>query len=376
MLENFTKFPPFVPKQVLLRNENNENHEHEIQRPMSPMDGSRNTNDNTNGASRILHSSPSLTILRKVDERQNLYNTFISKLHTNPKLKVIDPDEVKYDLNQLIDNGSFGFVYKGTYISIPVAVKKDRYFSIYNIHDNDYQYHESRLIKELNTLADMSFPQFNQFFGVFIDKNTGELHTVHDLAICSLKKLLEQGPLSEEKKNRYAKQILNIVELLICKKLVVKDLAPKNFLIKKNGDLEICDFGSTSKMDTGEIIRRTSIQYTEIYAPPEFFIEGGICPTSDLWPTGMILYQIFYGKKFWDRHELKTYINNLKTQKINPTVNEDPKCPKIITEIIRGCLHHDPKRRTPIKEIIRMFDSYLASVYLSQLDSSPVLKHF
>ena len=48
MSENFLKFPPFLPKQDLLRNENNENHpnpnpnnpnpkETEIQNPLSPM---------------------------------------------------------------------------------------------------------------------------------------------------------------------------------------------------------------------------------------------------------------------------------------------------------------------------------------------------
>ena len=151
-----------------------------------------------------------------------------------------------------------------------------------------------------------------------------------------------------------------------------------SFLINKNDDLEVCDFGNASRMDEGEIMRLTGIQCTPIYAPPEFFIQGCIFPTSDIWSLGMILYRIYYCKNFWNMNELTQYIENLKAQKIktlNPTVNEDPICSNRITEIIRGCLHHDPNQRITIENIITAFDSYLVSIYQSQIDSSPVLKY-
>lgn len=349
MSENFSKFPPFLPKKVVPHNDNNVNHEAEI------------NVQSTNTTSFFIQSSPSSTTLIRDDERVKIHNSFISKLLKNPKLNVIDPHLVKYDQNHSVGSGSFGDIFAGSYVSIPVAVKKHRFFSIYNDKDVNYQFHESRLIKEINTLADMNFPKFNQFFGVFIDKNTGEVLTVHDLAQNSLKNILEEGQIPNEKKDWYAKQILEIVEFLIVKGIIDKDLAPKNFLIKKNGELEICDFGDASRLGEGEIMRLTGIQYTPIYAPPEFFIQKGIFPTSDIWSLGIILYKIYYGKNFWCMKEQHKYIEELRAQKIktlNPTVAEDPICSSKITDIIRGCLHHDPNQRITIKRIWEIFNSY------------------
>jgi len=303
----------------------------------------------------------SMTMLRSPDfaKKQKKYTEFISKLHKNPKLEIHDSNEVEYKKIVILGVGSFGEVFEMTWNSSKVAVKRYHTVNIYNEKKNDLE--EKLLLKELNMITEMNFPINNKFYGVFIQRETGYIHTIHELAKGSLEKKLQEG-ISDSQKDNYAKGLIEIVIFLVEKGFVHRDFAPKNILVTFNDELKLCDLGSSSKIKQGDL-KQSNGPYTPFYAPPEV-IKGSVHPNSDIWSMGLIFYLIYYGKNFWDLKNFnEEYVNKVKSGiDFDPEVQWDPrKCPKQIVEIIKGCLHHEASQRKHIKEIDKMLNNYLLS---------------
>ena len=254
-----------------------------------------------------------------------------------------------------IGGGGFGTVYKGRFVKSWVAIKEYKH----NIHDRntdkavlDYQ----TVISEIANTTALNFPKFNRCFGASLNSE-GILYTVHELAECSLAAKLEEK-LSLKEKNEIVEQILEIMSHLYNKKVVHRDLKPENFLISKSKELQICDFG-TIRTIKGENENQTLSQfYNPQYAPPEIVNEENIIGLySDIWSLGIMLYEIYYGEKFWKGFTRREILIKMAKNELPQVKFEDSNVPKEIQKIIKGTIVFEGKKRIDLMKILELFES-------------------
>lgn len=110
-----------------------------------------------------------------------------------------------------------------------------------------------------------------------------------------LVKYFKFNPLLEEDNlKKFFYKILKGIDYLHENQIIHRDLKLDNILIDKNMNPKICDFGISSEYDETKNIIDTG--GTPAYLSPEVIkAEGNVCPKSDIWSLGVLLYLLGYG---------------------------------------------------------------------------------
>ena len=122
-----------------------------------------------------------------------------------------------------------------------------------------------------------------------------------------------------------------------------RDLKPTNVMIDGKGRARITDFGLA--IATSEADRQTGPAGTPGYLAPELFDGAAPSIQSDLYTLGLVLYELFTGKKAFDASSLAEF--HRKQTETNPTPpssvvkNFDP----VIERAILRCVDRDPAQR-------------------------------
>lgn len=186
----------------------------------------------------------------------------------------------------------------------------------------------------------------------------GFVCSIHELAASSLAKLLKEtkGNMDRLYSRTNSPNNASIKQKENC----TSRLKSSSFLITQSNEIQICDFGTIRKIknDKDETWSENET-FTITYAPPEFFIEGNeIGLYSDVWSLGIIIFEIYYGRRFWgdiSTDDVRLNIKNKNIPKAEPRIN----IPKEITMIVNNALIYDGKKRIKIREIIEMFEEMI-----------------
>jgi len=122
-----------------------------------------------------------------------------------------------------------------------------------------------------------------------------------------------------------------------------RDLKPSNVMIDGKGRARITDFGLA--IATSEADQQTGPAGTPGYLAPELLDGSAPSIQSDLYALGLVLYELFTGKKAFDASSLAEF--HRKQTETNPTPpssvvkNFDP----VVERTILRCLDRDPAQR-------------------------------
>ncbi|MET0625877.1 MAG: serine/threonine-protein kinase [Pyrinomonadaceae bacterium] len=123
-----------------------------------------------------------------------------------------------------------------------------------------------------------------------------------------------------------------------------RDLKPANVMIDERGDVRITDFGIAAL--TGEVRGRDALAGTPAYMSPEQLEGGELTARSDIYSLGLVLYEIFTGKRAFDApslHELLR-LRRSDTQPSSPSSHVKDLDPAV-ERVIFHCLERDPEKR-------------------------------
>jgi serine/threonine protein kinase len=125
--------------------------------------------------------------------------------------------------------------------------------------------------------------------------------------------------------------------------IIHRDLKPANIMLDGRGRARITDFGLAGLAT--EMKGEDARAGTPAYMSPEQFSGGEVTPKSDLYSLGLVMYEIFTGKK---PYEAATYDEMARLrEKSAPTAPSahlkdiDP----LVERVILGCLQKDPAKR-------------------------------
>ncbi len=126
------------------------------------------------------------------------------------------------------------------------------------------------------------------------------------------------------------------------KKVLHRDLKPANVMIDGRGRARITDFGLAVVSE--EASAEGEVAGTPAYMAPEQLAGKGASVRSDVYSLGLVLYELFTGKKAFEAGSLAELRRQKETPPVPPSQIARDLDPRVERVILR-CLEKDPARR-------------------------------
>lgn len=251
----------------------------------------------------------------------------------------------------VIGTGGFGSVYRGTYCSKEVAIKK--------LHPTDGQITPAQLEefkKEVANLMALQHPRLISFIGAaFAPPNL--CIVTEFMPNGSLYDLLHQRrqPLSTSQRHLIASQIADGVYFLHGRQppFVHRDLKSLNVVLDFALGVKLCDFGLTQTMESTHISRRGNEGGSPRYMAPELFDSNGkITEKVDIWALGCLIIETFTGRMPHEEcNNVHQVMSKMLVERQLPftdwrDVDQDMEL------LARACFEYLPKRRVDAGTIV------------------------
>jgi len=245
----------------------------------------------------------------------------------------------RYRIVGLLGKGGMGEVYRADDLELnqPVALK----FLPPRIHAGGAEL--DRLRAEVRIARGISHPNVCRTYD--ISSQDGQIFVVmeyidgEDLASV----LRRLGRPSRDKAVEIARQICLGLAAAHEGGIIHRDLKPANIMIDGRGRVRITDFGLAGVAE--ELSSDGTVSGTPAYMAPEQLAGGAASVQSDLYALGLVLYELFTGKRAFDSQD-PAVIRRLQA-------DSSPKSPSSLTpdiepaveRVIMRCLEREPRDR-------------------------------
>jgi len=127
--------------------------------------------------------------------------------------------------------------------------------------------------------------------------------------------------------------------------VIHRDLKPANVMIDSRGDARITDFGLAALAE--DLVMRREVSGTPAYMAPEQLEGREVNQKTDLYALGLILYEMFTGKRLFPGEKLGDIISQRKATNSQSLARETSALDPSIRRVIVRCLEEDPSNRPP-----------------------------
>jgi serine/threonine protein kinase len=201
----------------------------------------------------------------------------------------------KYELRAVLGKGAMGTVYDGfdPLIARQVAIKTVR---LPEPDDLEAQDELARFKREAQAAGRLSHPNI---VGVFDYGETPEIaYIVMEFVDGTTLKHLT------DKKDRFElPEIVRLMTELMAglqyshdRGVVHRDIKPANIMLTKKGEVKIADFG-IARIESSSMTQAGTMLGTPSYMSPEQFMGQTVDARTDLYSSGVLLYQLLTGEK-------------------------------------------------------------------------------
>ncbi len=243
-----------------------------------------------------------------------------------------------YKIIEKLGEGGMGVVYRAQDLTL------DRLVALKFLppHVTSSTEDKTRFIQEARAAAALAHPNICTVFGV--EEQDGQSFIVMEF--------VDGKTLSDAKSNVSQKQAIDIGIQLADglaaaheRGIVHRDIKPENIMIRKDGRVQIMDFGLAKLRGATRLTKEGSTTGTAGYMSPEQAQGFEVDHRTDIFSLGVVLYELSAGQSpFNGRHDaaLAYEIVNVDPQPITATRPEiDPEIDRIVAE----CLQKEPDER-------------------------------
>lgn len=197
----------------------------------------------------------------------------------------------RYRVESAIGSGGTSTVYRGLDVRLdrPVALK---------VMDSRYAGDEqfvTRFRLEARTVARLKNPALVAVYDQGLDARHPFL-VMELIEGGTLRELLaERGPMPPHAVVAVLRPVLGGLAAAHRAGLVHRDIKPENVLISDDGEVKIADFGLVRAVAAAGITSSSVIVGTAAYLSPEQVRHGNASPRSDVYSTGILVYELLTG---------------------------------------------------------------------------------
>lgn len=253
----------------------------------------------------------------------------------------LSPQDIEVDSSARLGSGSGGVVQAGVHkpTGMRVAIK--------TVKVDNKEKREHMLAEMKGLIQAAGCPYLVQWYAGFVAKDTGLVHVVIELmdrgSLADLRRRLDDGVgVPSSQCACIAAQMSRGLQHLQSRRLLHRDIKPENVLHNIAGEVKLTDFGISKDLDSTVGIAQTFVG-TANYMAPERALGKDYSFKSDVWSTGMVVYELaagcypFVTKNFLDIYE-------------NLCVQPEPRLdtgvfPAAICDFVKLCLTRDEIKR-------------------------------
>jgi eukaryotic-like serine/threonine-protein kinase len=253
------------------------------------------------------------------------------------------PDKIgRYQILERVGRGGMGVLYRGfdPILDREVAIKV-----MLADFSEDTEQMRPRFYREAKAVAKLQHRNIVTIFE-FAEENQQPHIVMEFLRGLPLSTRMEQKPpLTLDDKLDVVAQLCNGLGYAHTQGIVHRDVKPANVFILEDGTVKLLDFG-IAKLATSTLTRQGDVVGSAPYMSPEQ-IAGtqDIDGRSDVWSTGVLLFELLTGKKPFDGDALTTVVMGILKNEPPPVDQLIPGMPKAVAEVVTRALHKDRDRR-------------------------------
>lgn len=249
----------------------------------------------------------------------------------------------KYELKRELGRGAMGVVYEG------FDPLKDRIVAIKTIQKSmldrsDAQNILLRFRREALAAGCLTHPNIVSVYEYDEENDVAFIAMEHVVGI-ELKEHFDKATRFKASDCvRIMSQLLDALEYSHARGVVHRDIKPANILITREGQVKIADFG-IARMELSDLTQKGTVLGTPSYMSPEQVMGRAADRRSDVYSTGILLYQFLTGvKPFAGGNTTDIMGKVLNEMPVNPgTLN--PGLPKTLVMVVEKAIAKRPEDR-------------------------------
>ncbi|MGF1625434.1 MAG: serine/threonine-protein kinase, partial [Alphaproteobacteria bacterium] len=139
-------------------------------------------------------------------------------------------------------------------------------------------------------------------------------------------------------------QVLDALNYAHANGIVHRDIKPGNIIILKDGTVKVTDFG-IARIDSTSMTAHGSVVGTPSYMSPEQFTGGEIDRRSDIFSTGVVLFELLTGQKPFPGKSATEVMYKLLNHQPPAVTTLNPTLPIAMNSVVLKALSREPNER-------------------------------
>jgi len=279
----------------------------------------------------------------------------------------------KLTLGECIGQGSYGQVYRGDYVGMPVAIKQ-----LYNRRLDERTLRHMRL--EAALLYGLEHPNIVRLIGLAVDYSLAAhtSSTISGIGLALVMELVEGGtnlrqllsarnkPLSWLKRMGLLRNAALGIAYIHQHGFIHRDLKSSNLMVSADGmNIQVADFGFvTIKQENNTMTRCGTPAWTapELMQPPSVDSDGPRASEKvDIYSFGIVMWEVLTRRLPYDTAPIHGLVMRV-LEGDRPPIPSD--CPSNFADMMTRCWNADPSCRPSMDELVHFFNK--------ELEASPI----
>ncbi|MEO1457163.1 MAG: serine/threonine-protein kinase [Pseudomonadota bacterium] len=233
----------------------------------------------------------------------------------------------KYRIDKVVGAGAMGIVYRAFDPSIErtVAIKTIR-GELLSSEDGDNW--RERFLREVRVAARCLHPNLVTVFGCGEDNGIPYI-VMEFVAGRPLHEYKGAEGFGTDTAVYVISQVLRALEVAHQSGIVHRDIKPANVMLLDNAMVKVTDFG-IAKLESSQLTAHGSMVGTPSYMSPEQFMGAEVDQRSDLFSTGVVLYELIAGQR--------PFLGKSNAELLYRVANEMPADPRLLNPQISAPL--------------------------------------
>ena len=247
----------------------------------------------------------------------------------------------RYRLTEQIGMGGMAIVYRAVDLrtghNVAVKVLRPEY--------NEDSEFISRFQREAEAASKMTHHNIVNLLDVGMDGESRYLVMEYVQGKTLKTVIQERGKLSPALAGQIAIRILSALEHAHRNGIVHRDIKPQNILVHADGHIKVADFGIARIADSSTLTKGDMVMGSVHYFSPEQARGEGANATSDIYSTGIVLYEMLTGRVPYDgENTVAVAMQHLHAQPV-PIQNIAPDVPPAVVRVCMKAMEKNPAMR-------------------------------